>query len=517
MKFNIKEIKEQSFKDYESTWLETKKLLKIKGKFLDLKKKGRPHIIYETIEELRKILIELGFEEVVLPMIIEDSTVYKEYGPEAALILDRLFYLAGIIRPDIGISKNKIKAIQKVVPNFQKIELLKQIFKKFKKCKIEADDLIETMVVELDIKTEQATKIIDDVFPEFKNLTPVPSNLTLRSHTTALWFPVLGAMQKSSELPIQLFHIGQKFRREQQLDKTHLYSSYTASLVIEAEKISLEDGKRISKEIFNKIGFDEVKFEIKKATSKYYAPETEFEVFIKHANEWLEIGDGGFYSPVSLAKFGIGFPVFNLGLGIERLCMIKTGITDIRELVYPYFYEKKAFSDEEIADKITFEVEPRTKIGREIMKRLISTALENKEKTAPIEIQVWKGEIQEKNVEITIWEFDEGAKLIGPAALNEIIVRDGKIVGILPEKNTKGGISTKIRYIDAIMAHASRKIEEFVNLNQNELKLRYRISKSASDINVDIPQDIRYFITSSNRKIDLRGPIFIGITAKIVM
>jgi len=516
LKFNIREIKDRSNEDYESAWIETKKLLKNDGELFKLVKKGKPHIVFETIQTLRTILLELGFEETVLPMIIEDSIVYKEYGPEAALILDRLFYLAGIIRPDIGISKKKIEVIKSIVPNFEKEELLKNVFKEFKRGKIEADDLIETMVIKLGIKTEQATKIIDEVFPEFKNLTPVPSNLTLRSHTTALWFPVLGAMQKSSELPIQLFHIGQKFRREQQLDKTHLYSSYTASLVIEAEEISLEDGKRISKEIFQKIGFDEVKFEIKKATSKYYAPETEFEVFIRHDNKWLEIGDGGFYSPVSLANFNITYPVFNLGLGIERLCMIKTGITDIRELVYPYFYEKKIFTDEEIAEKIGFEIEPRTKIGHEIMKSIISTALENKDKQSPIELSVWEGEIQEKKIKVTIWEFDEGAKLLGPAALNEIIVKDGKILGIPPAKKTEGGTSTNIRYIDAIAAYTSRKIEELVNSNQKELKLRYRISKAASDINIEIPQDIRYFITSSNKKIDLRGPIFIGITAKII-
>ncbi|NVM02469.1 MAG: O-phosphoserine--tRNA ligase [Candidatus Helarchaeota archaeon] len=516
MKFKIKDIKDLSNEDYEKAWIETQKLLKKEGKLFKLNKKGKPHILYDTIEKIRKILIELGFEETVLPMIVEDSTVYKEYGPEAALILDRLFYLAGIIRPDIGISKNKKEMIKKIISNFQKIDILQNIFKEFKKGKIEADDLIEEMVLRLEIMPEQASKIIDEVFPEFKNLTPVPSNLTLRSHTTALWFPVLEALQKSSELPIQLFHIGQKFRREQHLDKTHLYSSYTASIVIEAADISLEDGKRISTEIFKKLGFVEAKFEIKKATSKYYAPQMEFEVFIKHNNEWLEIGDGGFYSPVSLAKFNIEYPVFNLGLGIERLCMIETGITDIRELVYPYFYKKAAFSDEEIAEKISFAIEPRTKQGKEIMKAIISTALKNKDKSAPIEIIAWKGDIQGKNIEITIWEFDKGAKLLGPASLNEIFVREGSILGILPEKNTKGGVSTKIRYLDSLAAHASRKIEELINSEKNEIKLRYRISKLASDININIPQDVRYFITSKNKKIDLRGPIFIGITGKIV-
>ncbi|MFX1450954.1 MAG: O-phosphoserine--tRNA ligase [Promethearchaeota archaeon] len=516
MKFKIKDIKDLIDEDYEKAWVETQKLLKTKGKLFSLIKKGKSHILYDTIEKIRNILIEMGFEESVLPMIVEDSTVYKEYGPEAALILDRLFYLAGIIRPDIGISKEKKEMINTIIPNFKQIDQLKTIFKEFKKGKIEADNLIEDMVLRLEIKPNQATKMIDDVFPEFKNLTPVPTNLTLRSHTTALWFPVLSSLQMSSEMPIQLFHIGQKFRREQHLDKTHLYSSYTASIVIEAEEISLDDGKQISTDIFKKLGFEEAKFEIKKATSKYYAPQMEFEVFIKHNNEWLEIGDGGFYSPVSLAKFNIEFPVFNLGLGIERLCMIETGITDIRELVYPYFYKKVEFTDEEIATKIGYEIEPRTKQGREIMNAIISNAIKNKDKSSPIEILAWKGKIQGKEIEITIWEFDKGAKLLGPASLNEIFVREGSIIGILPEKNTNGGISTGIRYLDSIAAHASRKIEELVSSDRNELKLRYRISKYASDINIDIPQDIRYFITSNNKKIDLRGPVFIGISCKIL-
>ena len=83
------------------------------------------------------------------------------------------------------------------------------------------------------------------------------------------------------------------------------------------------------------------KTEIKKATSKYYAPQTEFEIFIQHpkTNEWIEIGDGGFYSPVSLAQYNIEYPIFNVGFGIERICMILTEVEDIRKLVYPYFYE----------------------------------------------------------------------------------------------------------------------------------------------------------------------------------
>src|SRR4030042_292090 len=104
------------------------------------------------------------------------------------------------------------------------------------------------------------------------------------------------------------------------------------------------------------------KEEIKKATSKYYSPQTEFEIFVQHpkTKEYIEIGDGGFYSPISLANYGIPYPVFNVAFGVERICMIKTEIEDIRKLVYPYFYENISFSDEEISKGVKYKYIPLT-------------------------------------------------------------------------------------------------------------------------------------------------------------
>ena len=79
----------------------------------------------------------IGFEELVLPLFVEESDVYKEYGPEAALILDRLYYLAVLPRPDIGVSQEKIKMIQSIVPNFDNVDGLKKIFRRYKKGEID--------------------------------------------------------------------------------------------------------------------------------------------------------------------------------------------------------------------------------------------------------------------------------------------------------------------------------------------------------------------------------------------
>ena len=514
MKFDIKHLIEMANEDYEKAWIKSSDLLERKGRKFKLLKNGKPHPLYNFIQKARSIMIELGFEEITLPIIIEASNVYRQYGPEAPLILDRLFYLAGMPKPEIGLSSEKEEIINRIVKNID-LDEMKQILREYKIGKIEADDLIESFVVRLDIEEDQATKIIEDVFTEFKTLKPSPSNLTLRSHTTALWFPVLSAMQAKKDLPIQLYHIGPKFRREQNLDKTHLYTSNTVSCVIVSDEITLEDGMEIAKNILKKFGYSYLKIEIKKATSKYYAPQMEFEVFIKHptTNKWLEIGDGGFYSPVSCAKYSIQYPVFNFGMGVERFLMIQEKEDDIRKLVYPYFYKDISFSDEEIAENISYEIEPKTKVGAEIMQAIIKTAEIHKNDNSPTEINVWKGKLFDRELEVSIWENEENVKLLGPAAFNEIWINDGIILGFKPDmKKEKMGVYTGIRYIDAIAALIARKIEEIGN--HEKLQFRIKMVRRPSDINLQINDLIRYYINSKNKKIDIRGPVFIGITCK---
>ncbi|GAI75358.1 unnamed protein product, partial [marine sediment metagenome] len=390
MPFDTEQIKKDAKSSYEKAWLETKNLLKLKGSYFELHKGGKSHPVFDFISEARKKMISLGFEELILPMFVEEEEVYKQYGPEAALILDRLFYVAGLPRPDIGISNEKIEKIKKIIPKFDKVDVLKEIFRDYKKGEIEADDLIEVFIEKLEVEENNATEIIDKIFPELKKLKPIPTKTTLRSHTTALWFKVLGALVKKKKMPLQYFTICPKFRREQKLDATHLYDSNTLSLVIMTEEISLEDCQKIASDICEQIGFKSNKTEIKKATSKYYAPQTEFEIFVEHpkSKQWIEIGDGGFYSPVSLAQYGIEHPVFNIGFGVERICMIKTEIEDIRKLVYPYFYEDISFSDEEISKGIKYKYFPLTEKGIEIKNTIIEAAIKHKDETSPLEIKV---------------------------------------------------------------------------------------------------------------------------------
>ncbi|MHA1649174.1 MAG: O-phosphoserine--tRNA ligase [Candidatus Helarchaeota archaeon] len=513
-KWNWRRIQEEAEEDYEKTWLETRNLLKMTGRSFKSKKVGKAHPVFEFIAKARKVLLDLGYEEVIVPVIVDESVVYKEYGPEAPLILDRIFYLAGLPRPEIGLGQKKVQQIREIIPNFQKFKEFQDIFRRYKKNQIESDDLIEVMVTELEIREEQATEILTKVFPELRNLTPKPTKKTLRSHFTALWFLILAELQYQQPLPIQLFSIGEKFRREQRLDATHLYNSYTISTVIMAEDFTLEDGKYMTTQILQGLGFKDVKFEIKKATAKYYAPQTEFEVFFKHPtlDQWIEIGDGGFYSPVPLANFEIGYPVFNIGFGVERFVMVQQGYDDIRELVYPYFYTRVQLTDKEIADKIDYEYKPASELGREVMRNIIKTALENKDKESPLKITAFSRKINGKSLKICIWETDPGVKLLGPATLNEIWVSDGNILGMKPGSEITG-IKTDKTYLSAIAALVGYHSEKIVESQESKREIiRIKIAKAPSDVNLKIDPVVRRFITSNNKKIDIRGPVFFGAT-----
>jgi len=518
MPFDIENIRRSSKLDYENAWLSTRNLLKIKGNYFNLEKKGKSHLINDFIFDARKSMLSLGFEELILPMFIEDYEIFKQYGPEAVLILDRVFYLAGLPRPDLGISDDKIGLIHEIIPDFGDTEGLKMIFREYKKGEIEADDLIETLVKRLKIEEEIASQIIDKVFPELKQLKPIPSSLTLRSHTTALWFKVLSELVKKKKLPLQYFSLGPKFRREQKLDNTHLYCSNTLSLVILAEEISLEDCQQISASICEKIGFRNSKTEIKKATSKYYAPQTEFEIFIQHptTNEWIEIGDGGLYSPVSLANYNIQYPVFNIGFGVERICMVKSQLEDIRKLVYPYFYEGVSFSDEEISKAIHYKHVPVTQEGIKIQKAIISKAKENKDIPSPINLKVWEGFIKSKYVEVYIWEKDEGVVLLGPAATNIICVREGNIFGTALGENQKDCILTNKSYLEGIAAEMAYQVENLIEQNKKEYEYRVKMVYRASEINLMIDEVIMEYIHSNQKKVDIRGPVFIGLSFNVI-
>ena len=497
--FDIEKIKEKAKNNFEKAWKESVKYIP-KNTKIELTKVGKPHPNRTMMQRFRRILLNSGFDEMENRTILPEEDVYKEYGPEAPVILDRTFYLAKLPRPDIGLSKLKIKKIEEIIGKTNP-EKIKKILRDYKKGEIEGDDFVEELTNNLKIKQEHATRMIDEVFPEFKELKPEPTNQTLRSHMTAGWYYTLSAIQDRGDFPLALFAVGPRYRNEQKEDKGHLRVHHSASIVILDPGVSLEAGREITKKILNDFGFKEVNFEKKKATSKYYAKGLEEEVFVKHKGEWLEIADIGMYSVISLANFGIKYPVFNAGFGVERMEMVFGAHEDIRELTYPQFYSK-GFSDKEIAELIRPTFEPQTEEGRKIAKVIEETAFKNKDKNSPVEVLAYEN----KKFTVKIVEKEEGKKLIGPAGFNKIFVKDGNIQSGMKLE----GEDTGLTYISAIAKRFASEIETL----KNDMNFKRKIVKSLSNINLDIPNELSSFIQSNKKKINISGPVFLEVEVK---
>lgn len=485
---------------------------------------GKPHPVASLNQRFREIFLSLGFDEVINPSIIQDTEIYKQYGPEAPLILDRVFYLAGLPRPDIGISQSAIEQIRALAPGFEGKEDLEQIFRDYKKGEIESDDFVEEMVNRTGIAEDVVIRIIDDVFPGLKNLTPEPSGKTLRSHMTSLWFPLLEHAQKHRPVPLKLFSIGPRFRKEQREDASHLYESTSASIVIMDDGFPLEEGKKITADILKGLGIEECEFRLKKVTSNYYEQGTDTEVFVRIGEDLMEIANIGFYAHDALSRYNIRHRVFNLGFGVERIAMAYEKAVDMRAFVYSYLYEPEIPTDEEIARHIGPEQAPSSEEGRKIAGALIRTATENRDKSGPSEICAYEGGLLGAEVKVFVYNWDEGKPLLSFAALNTVVVHDCSIYGLpvghpkLPAKYKEivdKGVKTDLVFLDLIMKGAAAELEATVREHGKEYDRRIRIVKHPSQANLKIPSFIYNTITAHHKNITISGPVFTGVRAEI--
>ncbi|MCL2114842.1 MAG: O-phosphoserine--tRNA ligase [Methanobrevibacter sp.] len=536
-------------KDFEKAWIESKKTIKEPHPdfaYPRLKfNLGKSHILSDTIANLREAYLRLGFDEIINPLFIDKTHIYSQFGPEAPAVLDRCFYLAGLPRPDIGIGIDKIESIKNLgfSPTDKHFDLLKDVFRGYKKGYLDGDDLVLEVADALELSNEEGLLVLEKVFPEIKELDPIATNTTLRSHMTSGWFISLENLSKKSKTPLKLFSIDRCFRREQKEDASHLMTYHSASCVIVDDEVSLDTGKAVSVALLEYFGFSKFKFIPDEKKSKYYIPQTQTEVYAYHPKlkDWVEIATFGLYSPIALSKYKIDKEVMNLGLGVERIAMILNQVEDIREMVYPQIYKKLSLSDREIATMLNYNYYPVTDIGKTLMKKILATWRENKDTTSPCNFKIFEGEFLNNEIVVEAIEKEENTKLLGPAALNHIYIHDGNILGIPKEiedkinnyseeelatykdqnkeeqilfEATQKGIPTGIRYLDSLAAEIAYKIEEAILSSETTLVHRSTIARSLSDVNLRLDDLAMNYINNENKLIDIRGPIFSTVSLK---
>ena len=548
MRFNPEEWKRKSHENFEEAWHEGPSVVTPPGHAATYPclsfKRAQAHPIFATINRLRETYLSLGFDEAENPVIIEEQDIYRQFGPEAMAVLDRVFYLGGLPRPNVGIARKQLDEINEIlmshrsplahgdaVPvaeahphgHYQPMtketeEHLRETLHAYKKSEIDGDELTFELSKVLGVDDALVVHILDAVFPEFRALVPESSRSTLRSHMTSGWFMTLGAIWEKTALPIRMFSVDRCFRREQAEGPTRLMTYHSASCIIAGENVTIEDGKAVSEALLSAFGYTDFRFQPDEKRSKYYMPDSQTEVYARHpVHGWVEVATFGMYSPSALAEYGIGVPVMNLGLGVERLAMIAYNSNDVRQLCFPQFFPKP-ITDRDIARAVHVREEPVSPEGKQLAAAIIRVATANGAAAGPCSFDAWEGTLGGVAIKVAVEEPESNAKLCGPACANEIFVHDGSILGVPDVEKWKlvrtEGVSTGISYLSAVAALAAARIEEAARCGK-ATTVQVKMAKLPSDINLKIEEFAMRAITDNNKKVDVRGPVFLSVSSTI--
>lgn len=148
----------------------------------------------------------------------------------------------------------------------------------------------------------------------------------LRTHTTSATIQALAAAPHG---PRKLFCVGPVFRREA-IDFKHLPVFHQVDGIVVDERATFAGLLALVRTFYRKMGFDRVQF--RPDFFPYTEPSLGVHVWFESRGAWLEMGGAGIFRPEVTTPLGCPMPVLAWGLGLERIAMLRYGLTDIREL-----------------------------------------------------------------------------------------------------------------------------------------------------------------------------------------
>lgn len=154
----------------------------------------------------------------------------------------------------------------------------------------------------------------------------------LRTQTS----PVQVRVMKSQKPPIRIIAPGRCYRRDE-IDATHGLSFHQVEALVVDEGITLADMKGTMETFFRELLGKDLIFRFRPHFFPFTEPSFEVDcrkpgVLIK-GKEWLEICGCGMVHPNVLREGGIDpeiYSGFALGFGVERIAMMRYGVTDLR-------------------------------------------------------------------------------------------------------------------------------------------------------------------------------------------
>jgi phenylalanyl-tRNA synthetase alpha chain len=154
--------------------------------------------------------------------------------------------------------------------------------------------------------------------------------IALRGHTTSLSMRYLSGNAVGDLDPPQRYFSVEKVYRNDTLDPTHLLEFFQIEGWVMAEDLSVRDLMGTFEEFYRQFGITDLQFK------PHYNPYTEpsFELFGRHpeTGELIEIGNSGMFREEVLAPLGVDCDVMAWGLALERLLMLIYGFEDIRDV-----------------------------------------------------------------------------------------------------------------------------------------------------------------------------------------
>ena len=247
------------------------------------------HPLRKIIEQTRRAFLEMGFAEVVSPMV--ESAFWN---------FDALFQPQDHPARDMQDTFYMLHPAEAPLPDAKIVEPVKQ--------------------------THENGWTTGSEGWGYKWSPERSKQVVLRTHTTAATIRALAA---NPNPPGKFFCVGWTYRNET-ISFKHLPVFHQVDGIIIDEEANLASLMGTLQEFYSKMGFGRVKF--KPAFYPYTEPSVDVVVYMESRGKWLEMGGAGIFRPEVTLPLGCNYPVLAWGLGIERLAMLRFGLSDIREL-----------------------------------------------------------------------------------------------------------------------------------------------------------------------------------------
>ncbi len=253
---------------------------------------GKEHPFQRTLDRVRRVFFEMGFEEIVSPWV--ESSFWD---------FDALF------QPQDHPARDMQDTFYVARPNC---------------CRLPDDALVERVRA-----THENGGDTGSLGWQYRWSRDLACKPVLRTHTTATTMRALARHTQGK--PGKYFVIGPVFRRET-ADFKHLPVFHQVDGIIVDPHASLATLIGTLSAFYAKMGFPKVK--VNPSFFPYTEPSAEVLLYLESRQEWVEMGGSGVFRPEVTLPVGVTDRVLAWGLGLERLAMFVHNVESIGELFY---------------------------------------------------------------------------------------------------------------------------------------------------------------------------------------